>query len=149
MEQEKKSAGDILSTLTIAVFFMVIILLVVFSAAAYRKGTDARDANDNYRAVLSYVASAVKDNQEAEIEIKKMGDSKGIAIKDNNGYERRIFAKGGKLLEEFVIEGGSISDDDAFVIGNVKLFEASYIGNDILKIRTDLGTSYVRMKKSR
>ena len=53
MEQEKKSAGDILSTLTIAVFFMVIILLVVFSAAAYRKGTDARDANDNYRAVLS------------------------------------------------------------------------------------------------
>ena len=87
--------------------------------------------------------------QEAEIEIKKMGDSKGIAIKDNNGYERRIFAKGGKLLEEFVIEGGSISDDDAFVIGNVKLFEASYIGNDILKIRTDLGTSYVRMKKSR
>ena len=149
MEKKNKSTGDILSTLTIAVFFLVIILLVVFSAAAYRSGTDAREANDNSRAVMSYVASAVKDNQDAEIEIKKIGDSKGVVIKDNSGYERRIFAKGGKLLEEYVLEGGSVSDENALVIGDVELFEVSYIGNDILKVRTDLGTSYVRMKKNR
>lgn len=148
MEKKNRSTGEFLSTLTIAILFLVIILLVVFSAVSYKNGTDAKAANDNSRAVLSYVVTAVKDGSDAKIEI---GGSKGessISIVDEEaGYERRIFAEDGKLLEEYVREGSIGYKDDALVIGEVGSFDAAYTGKDILRIRTDKGTSYVRIRK--
>jgi hypothetical protein len=148
MEKKNRSTGDFLSTLTIAILFLVIILLVVFSAGSYRNGTEAKSANDNSRAVMSYVTTAVKDDQGARVEIRNDGGTKGIAIIDDEaGYERRIFAKDGKLLEEYVKEGSGVSPDNALVIGEVNSFDAAYIKKDLLRIRTDLGTSYVRIRK--
>ena len=148
MEKKKRSTGEFLSTLTIAILFLVIILLVVFAAVSYRNGTEAKSANDNSRAVLSYVVTAVKDNQNARVGVKDFYGTEGLSIVDpKNGSERRIFAKDGKLMEEYALEGSTISSSDAQVIGDVNLFEISRIGKGILKIRTDRGTTYVRIKK--
>ena len=61
MKRERNSGiGDIISTLIIAVLFAVILLLVVFSASSYRNATSGQSENDNSRAVLSYITTAVR-----------------------------------------------------------------------------------------
>lgn len=148
MEKKSRNIGDILSTITIAVLFLVIILLVVFSASAYRNGTESKNDNDNNRAILSYVVTAVKDNITNKISIKDFGGVKGIAIEDKDeGYERKIFVKDGKLMEEYSDSGSSVSADNALVIGKIKKFEPEYIEKNMMRIRTDIGTSYVKTKK--
>lgn len=148
MEKKNRSTGDFLSTMTIAILFLVIILLVVFSAVSYRNGTESKTANDNSRAVMSYVTTAVKDNQGSRVEIRNDGGTKGIAIIDDQaGFERRIFVKDGKLLEEYIKIGSGISPGNALVIGKVNSFDAAYAEKNLLRIRTDQGTSYVRIRK--
>ena len=148
MEKKSRSIGDILSTITIAVLFLVIILLVVFAASSYRNGTESKNNNDNSRAVLSYVVTAVKDNVTSRISIKDFDGSKGIAIEDSsNGYERRIFAKDGKLMEEYSSSDRAASGDNALVIGKIKKFQPEFMDKNTMRIRTDIGTSYVNTKK--
>ena len=148
MDRKGRSIGDLLSTITVAVLFLVIILLVVFAAQSYRHGTDKQQENDNSRAVLAYVASAVKDSVTSDITPENFGDASGLTISDTNSeYERKIYIKDGKLLEEYARKGREISSDDALKIGKLKIFEVRYIDDDLLEIRTDLGTSYVRTKK--
>ena len=137
MEKKSRSIGDILSTITIAVLFLVIILLVVFAASSYRNGTESKNNNDNSRAVLSYVVTAVKDNVTSRISIK---DS-------SNGYERRIFAKDGKLMEEYSSSDSAASGDNALVIGKIKKFQPEFMDKNTMRIRTDIGTSYVNTRK--
>lgn len=148
MERREKGIGDILSTMTIAILFLVIILLVVFSASAYRQATDGQQENDNSRAVLSYVVTAVKDNITADIRPKSFSGADGLSISsDDMEYERKIYVKDGKLLEEYGVKGKEISPESALKIGKLKEFEVKYIENDLLEIRTDKGTSYVRTKR--
>ena len=60
--KSNKSIGEILSALTIAVLFLVILLLVVFTARSYQHGADAQYENDTQRVVCAYVATAVWRN---------------------------------------------------------------------------------------
>ena len=148
MNRKGRNIGDLLSTITVAVLFLVIILLVVFAAQSYRHGTDKQQENDNSRAVLAYVASAVKDSVTSDIIPENFEGAYGLTISDTNSeYERKIYIKDGKLLEEYGRKGREISPDDALKIGKLKTFEVRYIDDDLLEIRTDLGTSYVRTKK--
>ena len=62
-----KSIGDILSALTIAVLFLVILLLVVFAARSYQHGADSQYENDTQRIVCAYIATAVKDHNGEEL----------------------------------------------------------------------------------
>ena len=148
MERKEKGVEDLLSTLTIAILFLVIILLVVFSASSYRENTDAQQENDNSRAVLSYVVTAVKDNVTADIALKDFSGARGLSISaDDKEYERKIYVKDGKLLEEYGPKGRKISPENAIVIGKLSEFDIGYIEDDLLEIKTDKGTSYVRTKK--
>ena len=143
MERGNRGIGDIISTLTVAVLLLVIILLVVFSASSYRHSTVMQEDNDNYRAVLSYVVTTVKDHGEGEVSLKEFLGSTGIAIAAVEGYEQKIYVSGGKLMEEFSREDVPADPERAAVIGEVSLFEPAYIDDEILEIKTDLGTVYV------
>ena len=138
MTGERKGTGDILSTLTIAVLFLVILLLVVFSASSYKQATDIQNGNNNRRALLSYVTSCVRENSGSDIEIKDFGGAKGLAISaDNDEFERRIYMKDGKLMEE----------EEALVIAETDVFEVNEVKGGMLEIKTDAGSSYVRIGK--
>ena len=58
-----KIFGDLISTITVAVLFFVILMLVVFSAVSYQRSVEISDANGNTRAVLSYIITAVKASE--------------------------------------------------------------------------------------
>ena len=148
MENKNRISGDILSTITLAVLFLVIIILVVFGASSYKNSNDKRSGNENSRAILSYVTSAIKDSSGREIRIKKFGDKKGLIIPaEDGGYVRRIYMNKDKLVEEYAAKESGIKSDDALVIGKVKEFSPDFIGKGLLRIRTDQGTTYVRTER--
>lgn len=145
MTDEKRGIGDILSTLTIAVLFIVILLLVVFSAASYQHATDVQNANNNERALLSYVTSCVEGNGLNEVEKKDFDGMPGVSISTaESDFERRIYMSDGRLLEEYAEKTGDVHPDDALVIGETKVFEVADVGDGLISIKTDAGVSYVR-----
>ena len=149
MNENRKGAGDMLSTLTIAVIFLVILLLVVFAASSYRHATDVQTANNNSRALLSYVVSAVRENSESKVEKRDFDGAgktaEGISISAKDGkFERRIYMTDGKLVEEYAETGSAINPEDALVIGETDTFEVNEVDGGLLEIKTDAGASYVR-----
>ena len=143
-----KGLSDLISTLTVAVLFIVILLLVVFSAVSYQSATDAQNANDDKRAVLSFVTTAVHNNGKGEVKPKDFAGAPGLVIEDGDtGFEQRIYMKDGKLLQEYGRSGDMVDPEHALEIGRVKEFAVDYAAEDILRIKTDLGTSYVNIDR--
>ncbi len=141
---KNRGIGDILSTLTVAVLFAVILLLVVFSAASYQRATASQSANDNSRAVLSYITTAVKGNGKGGVRPADFDGAPGLIIADGDtGYGQRIYLKDGKILQEYGKIDGQTDPEHALVIGEAGKLEISYVDRDVLKVATDLGTSYV------
>lgn len=144
MTEDRKGIGDIISTVTIAVLFLVILMLVVFSAMSYKHATDVQNENNNRRAVLSYVVSVMRTNERNGIEIWDKDGAKGISISEpGSKYERRIFVKGGKLMEEYTEKEHPLNTEDSTVIGETEVFDVKEIRSGVFEIKTDLGTSYV------
>ena len=144
MKRGSKGITDLISTLTVAVLFLVILLLVVFSASSYRSATVSQDDNDNRRAVLSYIATAVHAGGESAVEPADFSGDPGLSIPDGDtGYEQRIYLHDGNLLQEYGKKGADTDPAHALVIGQIREFEVGYIDEDTLQIRTDLGISYV------
>ena len=147
MTDEKRGIGDILSTLTIAVLFIVILLLVVFSAVSYQHATDVQNENNNEKALLSYVTSCVEGNGLNKVEKKDFDGMPGLAISTQDSkFERRIYMSDGKLMEEYAEKTGEVHPGDALVIGETKVFEVSEADGGLISIKTDAGVSYVRLR---
>ena len=145
MKQERKSGiGDIISTLIIAVLFAVILLLVVFSASSYRNATSGQSENDNSRAVLSYITTAVRGSAAGPFTPREFEGNSGLSIADGEtGYEQRFYLHDGKIMQEYGKTGAATDPDHALVIGEAGELAVDFVGDGVLEIRTDLGTSYV------
>ena len=147
-QRGSKGLSDLISTLTVAVLFIVILLLVVFSAVSYQGATDGQKANDDKRAVLSFVTTAVHNNGKGEVQPKDFAGAPGLVIQDGDtGFEQRIYMKDGKLLQEYGRSGDMVDPEHALEIGRVKEFAVDYAAEGVLRIRTDLGTSYVSIDR--
>jgi hypothetical protein len=137
--------GDLIPTATVGTLFVVILMLVVFSAVSYQRSVSVNDMNNNTRAVLSYVTTAVKSNEGSEIRLENEGGVSVLSIADEeSGYVQRIFGKDGKVLETYMVTGEAPVEADAIEIGQSELFEME-LNEGLLTIRTDFGTSYVRV----
>ena len=144
MRKDGKGSGEILSTITIFVLFAVILILVVFSASSYRNGNSQQSDNDNKRAILSYVITAVKTSSADTVEPAEFDGAPGIVLRETDkSYEQRIYMHGGKLLVEYVRSDIPADPANAFEIGSINSFEASYIRDGLLEVKTDLGTTYI------
>ena len=148
MGKRSKIFGDVLTVIVMAVLFLVILLLVVFSAVSYQRSVEIHDTNNNTRAVLSYVITAVKASESSEIEITEKDGTQVLALQDaDTGFEQQIYFMDGKVLESYGRADAPLSPDDALVIGEAEQFEMEYLTEDLLEIRTDLGNSYVHIRE--
>ncbi len=150
MEQSKsnKSIGEILSALTIAVLFLVILLLVVFAAKSYQHGADSQHENDMQRIVCAYVATAVKDHDGGEVTPMDFDGCPGISIADGDtGFAHKIYLSDGALMEEYSKSDLPVDPKTASKIGETSQFEISYISDNLLEIKTDKGASYVNVRR--
>lgn len=143
-----KSIGDILSALTIAVLFLVILLLVVFTARSYQHGVDSQYENDTQRIVCAYVATAVKNHDGGEVTPMDFDGNPGISIADGEtGFAHKIYLSDGQLLEEYSRADMPVNPQTASKIGETSLFEIQYISENLLEIKTDKGASYVNVRR--
>ena len=144
--KSSKGIGDILSALTIAILFLVILLLVVFTASSYQHGTSYQTENDTTRVLCSYVAKSVKNNHGGEVVTTEFDGNQGIRIEDGDtGFAHKIYLHNGDLLEEYSKVDAPIHPDTASKIGETSIFDINYITDDLLEIKTDKGVSYVHV----
>ena len=147
MANGRKGIGDLISTITVAVLFLVILLLVVFSAASYRHATDVEAGNSSKRALLSYVASAIRDSRGKDIKIEDKDDGDAITITSpGSRFERRIYLQDGRLYEEYAEDDIAPDPENALVIGETEKFDVEQTEDGLVSIMTDAGTSYVGVK---
>ena len=147
MLESKRGIGDIISTITVTVLFVVILSLVVFAARGYQHASEVQSMNSNSRAVGSYVVNCVKDSNTSEVAVETVSGTECLVIRSSDGYEHRIFMVDGKLMEEYVEAGLPLNPDTALEIGATKTFDAE-LGNDgLLTVTTDEGVSIVNTKR--
>lgn len=146
--KSKKSIGEILSALTIAVLFLVILLLVVFGARSYQHGAESQYANDTQRVVCAYIATAVKDNDGGEVTPMEFDGLPGISIADGDtGFTHKIYLADGALMEEYTKADMPVNPQAASKIGQTRQLQIRYISDDLLEIKTDKGVSYVNVRR--
>ena len=147
MKNRGRGIGEILSTITIFVLFAVILILVMFSASSYRNGSRQQNDNDNSRAVLAYVITAVKTSNADVIEPAEFSGMPGVRLKESDkDYEQRIYLSDGKLMVEYVSSKMPVNPGNASEIGTAGSFEASFVKDGLLEVKTDLGTTYINLK---
>ena len=147
MLESKRGIGDIISTVTVTVLFVVILSLVVFAARGYQHASEVQNINSNTRAVGSYVVNCVKDSNTSEVAVEYLSGTECLVIRSSDGYEHRIFMTGGKLMEEYVEAGLPLDPDTALEIGTTQTFDPE-LGNDgLLTVTTDEGVSVVNSKR--
>ena len=147
MLERKRGIGDIISTVTVTVLFVVILSLVVFAARGYQHASEVQNINSNTRAVGSYVVNCVKDSNTSEVAVEYLSGTECLVIRSSDGYEHRIFMTGGKLMEEYVEAGLPLDPDTALEIGTTQTFDPE-LGNDgLLTVTTDEGVSVVNTKR--
>lgn len=147
MKKNGKLFGDIVQTVTIAVLFLVILLLVVYSAVSYQRAVEIQEDNNNTRALLSYVITAVKANETGAVTIEERDGMPVLVITDTAiGYEQQIYQADGKVYEAYGKTGMHPDPSEALEIGESQLFELSWLKENLLQIRTDKGNSYVHIR---
>ena len=146
MKKSERSIGDLISVITIAILFLVILLLVVFSAVSYQRAVDIQNGNDNSRALLSYVVTAVRNGGTGRAALEERGGIPVLVLLDEDtGYEQQIFHTGGKVYEAYGKAGTQPDPEDALLIAETERFEMSWLREDLLEIRTDAGGSCVHI----
>jgi len=146
MNDSKRITSEIMSTAIMCVLFLAMLVLVVFAAKAYKSSVNAQSRNDDSRAVLSYIITAVKGNKTDDIRLDTIDGVQTLVLKDDQtGLEQRIYYKDGQLRENYGLTGGRFAEDAETVIGSTDRFEMRMIGEDILEIQSGFGNSYVRI----
>ena len=141
--------GDLIPTATVGTLIVVILMLVVFSAVSYRNAVEIQEHNNNARAVLSYVITAVKANEANPVTMEERDGMPAVVIHETStGYEQVIFQADGKVYEAYGLAGLQPDPEDALLIGETDLFELEWAqaDPDLLEVRTDAGNSYVRVR---
>ena len=147
MKNNGKLIGDVIRTLTIAVLFAVILLLVVFSAASYQRAVEIQEGNNNTRALLSYVITAVKANEADKVTIEEREGIPMLVITNpSTGYEQQIYQADGTLYEAYGRSGMKPDPEEALKIGETSQFALSWLNDNLLQVRADAGNSYVHIQ---
>lgn len=139
-----KNVGELLRSITMAVLFLVILLLVVFSARSYQHSVDVQSDNDNLRAVLSYVITASNADRADNVSIRSRDGITYLSIEDvSAGTEQCIYFLDGKVLEYNGMKNTKIYPEDSVEIGLANRFEMKQISDGFIRIDTDLGDTYI------
>ena len=143
MKEKDRSISDIITVITVAVMFAVILLLIVFAAGSYRRSAALSERNADTRAVLSYMVNCVRDSGGSDIYIADRSGTECLVIDSRDGFEQRFYEHEGQLAEEYVASGAKPAPENAVMIGECGDLSFSMDGSGLLMIKTGKGVSYV------
>ena len=143
--REHKDSPLWLYTFGIAALFLAgFLLLVVLGTEAYRGTEESRNGNYESRAVLSYLASAVRGSDSSgNVTVQEGKGPEGgdiLLIGDGSGYASRVYVSDGYLMEDYAREDAELRPEGAQRIGRTQSFTADLDpANGFLRITTDEG----------
>ena len=144
MNKEYKERSGWLSLPLYAVLFASILILVIFSAVSYRRAVQSQRQNNELRALLSYVTTAVRTAAGGQVELEERGGRTLLIIPESGtGYEQQIYFADGRVLESYTPAGEAPDESEALAIGESSVFEMRWFADDLLEITSDAGTAYV------
>jgi len=134
----------------VGLFLAGFFLLVILGAGSYRGTVTAQSGNMEQRALLAYVATAVKSHDTAgavRAEDGAYGQTLVIADGDS-GYALRIYRYEGQLVEEFAAETAPLSPADAQAIAPTEVFRIEGPTGGRLAVETDAGRVVVQLRSA-
>lgn len=138
----QKNLPVMLSTLAVeGLFLLGFLLLVMFGAGIYRETAEAQEENGRNRLLMSYFSTCVK-NSDTEDAVTLYEDMVGhvISFADaGSGYAVRVYQQGGKLLEDYALDGSPLAPGSAVVIGETGIFQVERVGKRTFRVTTDAG----------
>lgn len=143
MKERSRNYSDIVTVMTIAVMFAVMLLLVVFAAGSYRRATVSAAQNSDTRAVLTYMVNCIRDSGDSRVYIADRSGTHCLVIDSGDGFEQRFYEYKGILAEEYVSPASAPDPGNALMIGDCGDLELSIDKLGVLRIKTDSGVSYV------
>ncbi len=140
MEKKRKSLLGVY-TIAIAAFFLTgFLLLVVFGAMSYRSAVAVQESNNMNRQLLSYLVTSAGSGRDGTI--TKSGSDILMIADGDTGYGLMIYARDGRLLEEYTkITDAPVPDPaNASEIGETEIFTIEEEGERLYRITTDAGS---------
>lgn len=148
MKDRGNQASSIMSMIIMGVLFLAMLMIVVFAASGYRTSVQTQKENNDMRAALGYVSTAVKANNTDDIRLEMIDGVNTLVITDHiSGLEQHIYWRDGQIIENFGAVGYEFYKDGETVIGNAEQFEMSMAEDSLLMVRTSFGDSYIYLKK--
>ena len=147
MQKEKHGFLEILPALVAGVLFLTVLVFVVFAVKTYQSAVGSQQRNNEKRALLEYIETAVSSNRASHVTLEGSGALKTLVIRDpETGLKQRIFCRDGQLMETYGMEGSAATESTATVIGETDEFSMSLISPELLEVKTDAGVSYIHIR---
>ena len=131
-----------------ALFLTGFFLLVVFGAQSYRNTVLGQSGNNDTRALLSYLATAVRAGDErGSVRVVHSAAGTELCLDDGDtGFTRRIYLSDGVLVEEYARIEAARGETEAYPIGPTSRFDVETPDGGTLRIFTDAGETLVHLR---
>ena len=148
MNRKSRSPLGIYTIIIAALFMAGFLLLVFFGAGSYRNTVQSQTDNMEIRTLSSYFWTVFKANDQRDaVEISESSYGTMLSIYDReNSAVIRIYPYEGGLMEEYSDPDLEPVPEDSELIGKTSVFEAEFLEDDVLKIKTDEGTVLVTLR---
>ena len=147
MKENKGTSSGIYIIAITAFFLGCFLLLVLFGTNIYRNIAGRQAANNDQRAILSYLLTTTKMNETriTERQDDKFGEL--LVVEDaGTGYGNRIYVNEGYLVEDYGKVEGPLMPDYAIRIGETDTLEIEKVNEKLMKVTTDEGSVFIHLR---
>ena len=139
-----KRTGTALSLLTAAAYLIFLtgfLVLVILGVGLFRRVTDGQSANNDRRAMLSYIASAVRSaDAEGCLYVEAGPDGPVFVIADREGvWGSRLYLEEDCLMEVYGRLSDPLTASEGSPIGTTTVFSVEEEKPGFFRITTDEG----------
>lgn len=123
----------------------MLLAMAGFGGTLYSRIAAARAANEGTRAALSYVAAHLRaaDSEDAvSVAVGPQGDA--LILRDEAGYETRIYLYDGTLREEYAEPDAPFAPEEAQTVAQTSRFAVARQGS-VFTVTADQGTVRVAL----
>ena len=148
MRQTDKSPLGFYTIGIAALFLAGFFLLVVFGAKSYRDTADGQSHNMQSRALLSYLATSVKTNDNrGAVSVEDTAEGTVLVISDGDtGFALRIYCHEGFLVEDYAAQSSPLRPKNGQKIGQTAQFSVETLPGGVLRMTTAAGQVLLHLR---
>lgn len=149
----KKQRIHMTTGYTIAIFALLLVgflLVVVYGAKTYGATVESQRANNNQRAVLSYISTNVRNHDHlGGVSVAQGPQGDMLVLKDEISeavYLTKIYVLDGVLMEEYGRDGTETGAGQLQKIGACGALQLERPSDRSIRVRTDAGSMLLHLR---